>query len=217
MSLGHLSVAIILLGLFIYRFFLSAAGKSCTRLLTVALGAGLGHFGLQAFVFLFSDAAVVNSLLLVAETLYVLFFMLLALHYTNRNLPVLGYWVAQLLVYLALLTPGILVFVADGFDTPAYTELVRSLLLLSATLAFVTINRSPDMLNTQPVFWIPTLIVATGYSIATFAKVISTLVHFSGSGYAGLAATISSLLGAVATLLLLIFLAANISWFRKAV
>ena len=120
-----------------------------------------------------------------------------------------------MLVYLAILVPGALAFFDAGLETPAYAELIRTLLFLSAALAFVTINRSPDMLNTQPVFWIPTLIVATGYTVATLAKLLSTVVHFAGSGSAGLMSTISSLLGVVATVLLLIFLAANLSWFRK--
>ncbi len=215
MKFAHLLVTLILLGLVIYRFFLATEGRQSTRLLTLALLAGLLHYGIQAFVFHFSALLGPTGMYIISNTFFVLFFVLLAIHYTNNKLPILGYWVAQLLVYLAILAPGVLASIAAGFDTSAYTELVGTLLFLSAALAFVTINRSPEMLNSQPVFWIPTLIVATGYVVATLGKMISTLAYFSGSSVANLIANISSLLGVVATALLLIFLAANISWFRK--
>jgi hypothetical protein len=125
------------------------------------------------------------------------------------------FWLPLSILCLAILATGVLVLTDPRFDTPAYAELSRTLLLLSATLAVVTINRSPDMLNTQPVFWIPSLLVATAFTFVAGVKVIATLLHFGGSGLAGLLSTISSLFALLATALLLIFLGANIDWFRR--
>jgi len=215
MSFINLPIAIVLLGLIILRCFLSSEGKQNTRLLTVALAVGVLGYTAAGLNFLVTDPVARNGLMIVADSLYVLFFLLLAMHYTNRNLPLVPFWLGLSLVYLAILLATTLIFFDSRFDTPAYAELIRTLLFLTATLAFVTINQSDDMLNAQPVFWIPTLIVATGFGIATGGKVVSTLVHFSGGSFAGLLSTISSLLGVVATLLLLIFLGANINWFRR--
>ena len=215
MIVNYLLVTLAMLALLIFRLVLDANGKASTRLLAVALVVGVVAFGTQAALFLFNSDLVINTVLIVSDTLYVLFFLLLALHFTARHLTLVGYWLPQTLIYLAILFTGSLILFNEGFDTPGFNELIRSLLFLTATLAFVTIARSREMLNSQPVFWIPALIVATGFGIATAGKLASTLLHFAGFDSAGLLLTISSSLGVVATLLLLIFLAANISWFRN--
>lgn len=215
MSFTNLPVALVLLGLLILRSLLSAEGKQATRLLSVALLVGIAAFTAAGLLFLIKDYTTRHGLQLVTEGLTVLFFVLLALHYTNRKLPLMPFWLPLSILCLAILTTGVLVLTDPRFDTPAYTELTRTLLLLSATLAVVTINRSPDMLNTQPVFWIPSLLVATAFTFAAGVKVIATLLHFGGSGFAGLLSIISSLLALLATVLLLTFLGANIDWFRR--
>ena len=217
MIISYLLVTLALLGLLVFRLVLDANGKASTRLLAFALVVGIVRFGTRTVLFLVDSDLIINSVLIVSDALYVLFFLLLAWHFTARHLPVLGYWLPQSFIYLAILFAGILMLFNEGIDTTGLAELIRTLLFLTATLAFVTIARSREMLNSQPVFWIPTLIVASGFGIATAGKLASTLLHFAGSGSAGLLLTISSSLGAVATLLLLIFLAANISWFRNTI
>jgi hypothetical protein len=198
----------------IFRLALDARGKASTRLLAFALVVGIVRFGIQAVLFLFDSDLLISSVLIVTDALYVLFFLLLAMHYTARNLPLVGYWLPQALIYLVILFAGGLILFDESYNTTGLNELVRTLLFLSATLAFVTISRSGEMLDSQPVFWIPTLIVATGFGVATAAKFASTVLHFSASSVADLLLSISSSLGVFATLLLLIFLAANISWLR---
>jgi|GEM_PF-2597179 len=217
MIINYLLVTLALLGLLIFRLVLDANGKASTRMLAVALIVGIMRFGTQTLLVLIDSDLVVNSALIVSDTLYVLFFLLLAMHFTSRHLPVMGYWLPQLLICLAILFTDTLILFVEGFDTASFNELIRTLLFLTSTLAFVTIARSPEMLNNQPVFWIPTLIVATGFGITTVGKLASTILHFAGNGSAGLLAAISSSLGIVATLLLLIFLAANISWFKNSI
>jgi len=217
MTISYLLVTLALLGLLVFRLRLDANGKASTRLLAVALTVGFVRFGTQTVLFLFDSDLVINTVLIITDTLYVVFFLLLAMHFTARHLPVVGYWLPQTLIYLAVLFTGALILSDEGFDTTSFNELIRMLLFLTATLAFATIARSPEMLNRQPVFWIPTLIVATGFGVATAGKLVSTILHFAGNGSAELLLTISSSFGVVATLLLLIFLAANISWFRNPV
>jgi hypothetical protein len=214
MSISHLLVALALSGLLIFRLALDDRGRADTRLLGVALVVGIVRFGMQTMLFLFDSDLLISSMLILTDALYVLFFLLIALHFTARNLPPLGYWLPQSLIYLVILFAGALILFDEGFNTTGLNELIRTLLFLSATLAFVTISRSGEMLDRQPVFWIPTMIVATGFGVATAAKFASTVLHFSASSAADLLLSISSSLGVVATLLLLIFLAANISWLR---
>jgi len=216
MSIGNLLVAIFLLGLLVFRFTLDTEGRERTRLLAVALLIGTLRFNLAAFLYLAPSQSLIDSLLIASDVLYVLFFFLLALHYTSRHLPLVGFWVPQSVLLVAILVAGYLVSNSVAIASAGYMELVRTLLFLTATLAFTTICRSREMLDNHPVFWIPTLIIATTFGIATGAKIISTIVQFSGNGPAGLLITMSSSLGAVATLLLLIFLTANISWFRNS-
>ena len=214
MSISHLLVALALSGLLIFRLALDGRGRADSRLLGVALVVGIVRFGIQTMLFLFDSDLLISSMLVLTDALYVLFFLLLAMHYTARNLPLVGYWLPQTLIYLVILFAGGLILFDEGYNTTGLNELIRTLLFLSATLAFVTIARSGEMLDRQPVFWIPTLLVAAGFGLATAAKFASTVLHFSASNVADLLLSISSSLGIVATLLLLIFLAANISWLR---
>lgn len=215
MFVSNLLATVILIGLLVFRWLLDTNVKDNTRLMAVALVVGVVRSGAEAVLLLFDSSLVINSLLVVADTLYVLFFLLLAMHFTARHLPIVGYWIPQSLIYLAILATNALILFEEGFDTTSFDELMRMLLLLTATLVFVTIARSSEMLNRQPVFWIPNLIVATGFGVATAVKLISTILHFASSGSAGLLLGISSSLGVVAMILMLIFLAANISWYRS--
>lgn len=215
MIISYLLFTLALLALLILRLFLDSDGKASTRLLAVALIVGIVGFGAQSLLMLGGSHGEVSALTIVTDTLYVLFFLLLAMHFTNRHLPLAGYWMPQAFIYLAILMASSLVIFNRVIDTTGLSELLRTLLFLTATLAFVTIARSREMLDSQPIFWIPTLIVATGFGIATAGKMMSTIFHFTGNGTANLLLLISSSLGVVATLLLIIFLAANVSWFRN--
>lgn len=216
MTIIHLLAALYCLGLCLGWLSLGKDGKSRTGLLALALVAGVVQFGARTGLSLGPLQQWQGGILLAADLLYTLFFVLLAMHYTSRRLLVLGYWAPQGLICLAVLAAGLMAMLPDAIDAQSLAELRQMLLFLSGALVFGTVNKSEVLANEQPVFWIPTLLVAFGYAIAAAGKTLATLFHFADSPLASLLTAISSGLGLVATILVLLLLTLNILWFRDS-